>query len=53
MQINETNLGLDYSNLVKETYFFLKLKSCLGMGNMEKIWILFDTEFEGYDILKK
>lgn len=53
MQINGTNLGLDYSNLVKETYFFSKLNHVWGWATWKRSWILFDTEFEDYDILKK
>ncbi len=53
MQINGTNLGIDYSDKVKETYFFSKLNHVWGWATWKRSWMLFDNEFKDYKTLKK
>ena len=53
MQINGTNLDIDYSTLIDDTYFFSKLNHTWGWASWKRAWIKFDKKFENYPIVKK
>ncbi len=48
MQINGTNLGIDYSKKVKETYFFSKLNHVWGWASWRRAWNKFDHDFSNF-----
>ena len=53
MQINGTNLGVDYSGIIEESYFFSKLNHVWGWATWKRSWVHFDNEFKDYKYLKK
>ena len=53
MQINGTNLGIDYSGIIEESYFFSKLNHVWGWATWKRSWVHFDNEFKDYKYLKK
>ena len=53
MQINGTNLDVDYSNLTDDAYFFSKLNHTWGWASWRRAWIKFDKKLDNYPIVKK
>tara|TARA_B100000787_G_scaffold162820_1_gene143941 strand:+ start:3019 stop:3954 length:936 start_codon:yes stop_codon:yes gene_type:complete len=53
MQINGSNLGIDYSRITNETYFFSKLSHCWGWATWKRAWNYFDKELKDYEKVKK
>jgi len=53
MQINGSNLGMDFSDLIQETYYFSKLNHTWGWATWKRAWDHFDPDLKDYFLAKK
>ena len=53
MQINGTNLGINYSKTNQHSYFASKLNHVWGWATWRRAWKNFDTNMTDYQILKE
>jgi len=53
MQINGTNLGINYSKTNQHSYFASKLNHVWGWATWRRAWKNFDTNMSDYQILKE
>ena len=52
MQINGTNLGIDFSTKISKSYFLSKLCHVWGWASWKRAWNKFDTELKDFEKLK-
>ncbi len=48
MHINGTNLGINYEDNLKESYFFSKLNHVWGWATWKRAWIHYEDNFNNY-----